>query len=67
METLDQNDDTRGALTIAAFCKAFGVGQTFCYQQIKDRKLRAVKAGARTLILRRDAETWARSLPAMGA
>ena len=53
---------TDGAFTIADFCRTYGVGQTFTYQQIKGGRLRAVKAGGRTLILRRDAEAWAQSL-----
>jgi excisionase family DNA binding protein len=62
----DQHDDLRGALSIDGFCKLYGLGRTFAYEQIKERKLRAVKCGNRTLILRCDAEAWARSLPAMG-
>jgi excisionase family DNA binding protein len=67
MSTLDQYDDLRGAYTLTGFCKAFGLGLTFVYEQIKGGKLRAVKAGKRTLILRRDADAWARSLPQMQA
>jgi hypothetical protein len=54
-----------GALSVADFCRMYDVGQTFTYQQIKDGTLRAVKAGGRTLILRRDAEAWALALPPM--
>ncbi len=67
MGTTDQYDTERGAFTIAAFGRAYHLGQTFIYQQIKDGKLRAVKVGRRTLILRRDAEAWVKSLPAMRA
>lgn len=63
----DQYDELRGAYSLAAFCRTYNVGLTFTYQQIKDNKLRAVKAGNKTLILRRDAEAWARSLPEMRA
>jgi excisionase family DNA binding protein len=62
----DEHDDLCGALSIDGFCKLYGLGRTFAYEQIKDGKLRAVKCGNRTLILRRDAETWALSLPAVG-
>jgi hypothetical protein len=55
MDALHQ-DDVRGAYSLAAFCRVYNVGLTFVYQQIKEKKLRAVKAGAKTLILRRDAE-----------
>lgn len=67
MDALDQYDDLRGAYSLAAFCRTYYVGLTFAYQQIREKKLRAVKAGARTLILRSDADTWACSLPDMGA
>ena len=59
-------DDLHGALSIDRFCKLYGLGRTFAYEQIKERKLRAVKCGNRTLILRCDAEVWARSLPELG-
>jgi len=63
----EKYDDLRGALSIDGFCKLYGLGRTFAYGQIKDGKLRAVKCGNRTLILRCDAEGWARSLPTVGA
>jgi len=65
--TLDQYDTERGALTLAAFGREYHLGQTFIYQLIKDGKLRAVKVGRRTLILKRDAEAWVKSLPEMRA
>ena len=66
MGVLNAHDDLRGAYSLAAFCRTYNVGLTFTYQQIKLKRLRAVKAGAKTLILRPDAEAWARSLPALG-
>ena len=63
----DEYDNHRGALSIDGFCKLYGLGRTCAYEQIKERRLRAVKCGSRTLILRRDAEAWARSLPVLGA
>lgn len=67
METPNQYDDLRGAYSLAAFCRAYNVGLTFTYQKIKDGELRAVKAGSKTLILRGDADAWARSLPELRA
>lgn len=67
MDVPNQYDELRGAYSLAAFCRTYNIGLTFTYQQIKDNKLRAVKAGSKTLILRRDAETWAMSLPDMRA
>jgi hypothetical protein len=62
-----QYDSLRGALSIDRFCKLYGLRRTFAYAQIKEGKLRAVKCGNRTLILGRDAEAWALSLPELGA
>jgi excisionase family DNA binding protein len=63
----NQYEDLRGTLSIDGFCKLYGLGRTFAYEQIKQGKLRAVKCGNRTLILKHDAEAWVRSLPEMGA
>lgn len=59
-------DDHSAAYTVDGFCHAHGVGRTFTYNQIKLGKLHAVKAGARTLILRSEALRWANALPEMG-
>jgi len=55
-----------GAYTLSAFCKAFGVGRTFTYREIKAGRLTASKAGHKTLILHSEANRWARSLPTLG-
>lgn len=55
-----------GALTVSEFCRAYGIGRTFLYDQLKSGKLTACKAGTRTLILRSEADRWARSLPKLG-
>lgn len=54
---------TDGALTINQFCEHYGVGRTFCYEEINSGRLAARKAGSKTLILRSEAERWASSLP----
>ena len=65
MQTYER-DELRGALTIGSFCQTYRLGRTFVYRLIKERKLRAVKCGTRTLILQRDAEAWASSLTEIG-
>ena len=61
------DDDPYGAMSIEGFSKSYNIGRTITYELIKKKKLRAVKAGKRTLILRRDAEAWARSLPPLAS
>ena len=51
------------ALTLKDFCDAYRVCRETAYQQIRARRLRAVKLGRKTLILRADAEAWATALP----
>ena len=51
------------ALTLKDFCDAYRVCRETAYQQIRAGRLRAVKLGRKTLILRADAEVWAASLP----
>ncbi|MDB5567369.1 MAG: phage excisionase [Tardiphaga sp.] len=50
-------------LSIAEFCKNYGVGRTMAYEEIKARRLRAIKVGQRTLIIVDDAEAWLLSRP----
>jgi excisionase family DNA binding protein len=63
--TMDRYDDLRGAQCLDAFCKTYDVGKSKVYEEIKAGRLRAVKFGAKTLILKRDAEAWANSLPSL--
>jgi len=57
-----ENIELFGALTIEGFGEAYNIGRTTVYEEIKTGRLRAVKVRKRTLILRRDADAWARSL-----
>jgi excisionase family DNA binding protein len=52
-----------GALTIKELCEAYRLCREKAYQEIRARRLRAVKLGRKTLILRADAEVWAAALP----
>jgi excisionase family DNA binding protein len=60
------NCEMDGTLTVSSFCKAYSVGRTFAYREIKEGRLSARKAGTKTLILREEAERWAHSLPRLG-
>jgi len=62
--TTETND---GAMTVSDFCQRYHVGRTKVYYEIGAGRLRAVKLGAKTLIMNRDAERWANSLPQLGA
>ena len=61
---LKQSDHLE-AYTVKAFCKTYSVGHTFFYGELKSKRLMARKAGKKTLILKSDAEQWAKSLPVM--
>lgn len=65
MSTIDNNAGPPpiGALDIAGFCKLYHVGRTFCYSELASGRLKAHKAGKRTLILRSEADRWANALP----
>jgi excisionase family DNA binding protein len=56
-----------GALTIKELCEAYRLCRETAYQQIRAGRLRAVKLGRKTLILRADAEVWAAALPELRA
>lgn len=51
------------AYPLPDFCKAFGVGRSKAYEEIRAGRLKARKSGVRTIILAADADAWANSLP----
>ena len=53
----------RLAYSIDEFCEKAGIGRSFVYQEIRAGRLKARKAGRRTLILRDDGERYLRDLP----
>ena len=54
------------ALSIADFCRLCSVGRTFVYEEIAAGRLRACKAGRRTLIDAAEARRWLTSLKRVG-
>ena len=55
----------RLAYSIDEFCEKAGIGRSFAYQEIRAGKLKARKAGRRTLILHDEAEQYLMSLPSI--
>ena len=53
------------AMSIDEFCQRYGIGRTTAYEEIKQRRLRGLKVGKRTLITEDDAEDWLRRLPVL--
>jgi excisionase family DNA binding protein len=51
------------AFPISEFCRRYGICRTKAYDEIAAGRLRAVKAGRRTLIPQDAAESWLAALP----
>jgi excisionase family DNA binding protein len=58
-------DSTREAYAVGEFCDRYGICRDTFYSEVKRGRLRALKLGKRTLVLKSDAESWAKSLPAL--
>lgn len=52
----------RRTLTIPEFCSAYGTGRTTTYRLIKEKHLRPIKIGRKTLIPVDEADRWFQSL-----
>jgi excisionase family DNA binding protein len=59
----DDDDDAPRTITIERAIARYGFGRSTIYQLIKDKRLRAVKAGARVLIFVDSCEKYLASLP----
>jgi excisionase family DNA binding protein len=51
------------AYTVEEFCKAYNIGRTSFYGEVKDGRIQPRKLGKKTLVLREEAERWLRELP----
>ena len=54
-------------MTVDQFCQWACIGKTKAYAEAKAGRLTLRKLGAKTIILRSDAEDWLRSLPTASA
>lgn len=57
--------EDRLALSVKQFCAAYGICRQTFYDEINRGRLKAVKLGAKTMVLKADADSWAASLPAI--
>lgn len=65
MSDVSNIEEEVGAITVKEFGARYRLGHTKIHEEISAGRLRAVKCGARTLILVRDAVAWERSLPTL--
>jgi hypothetical protein len=56
-----------GAMSIAEFCRWACIGRTKAYSLFKAGHIRPRKLGAKTIVLRADAEKWLSGLPIAAA
>jgi excisionase family DNA binding protein len=54
---------TREAFSVREFCARYGICRQTFYDEIHRGRISAKKLGKKTVILRVDAEAWAKSLP----
>jgi len=59
-------DATGGAISVQEFCRWACIGKTKAYAEVKAGRLQLRKIGAKSIILRSDAEAWLRDLPVVG-
>lgn len=57
----------KNAYTIAEFCRWNSVGKTMAYEEIKSRRLEAIKVRRRTLITAAAEQAWLATLPRLSA
>jgi hypothetical protein len=55
----------RDAFAIREFCARYGICRDTFYAEVRRGRLRALKLGKKTIVLKADAEGWAKSLPAL--
>jgi excisionase family DNA binding protein len=56
----------REAFAVREFCARYGICRDTFYEEVRRGRLRALKLGKKTIVLKVDAESWAKSLPELG-
>ena len=57
--------DNRETFSVREFCARYGICKQTFYDEIHRGRITAKKLGKKTVILRADADAWAKSLPAL--
>ena len=62
-ETERGRRERQRAMSLKQFCDCYNIGRTKAYEEINQKRLKARKCGARTIIVEDDAEEWLHCLP----
>ena len=69
METLHKESkrasdlSRREAFAVSEFCERYGICRETFYQEVRRGRLRARKLGAKTIVLKTDADAWVATMP----
>jgi hypothetical protein len=59
------NSTTKEAFSVREFCARYSICRDSFYREIRRGRLKAVKLGTKTMVLKVEADSWAASLPAL--
>jgi len=59
------NITDREAFAVREFCARYGICRQTFYDEVHRGRLRAVKLGKKSLVLRADADAWVATMPAL--
>jgi hypothetical protein len=63
---MNENDRRpRGAMSVNDFAIWAGIGRTSAWKEIRERRLRAVKVSARTIVSMEEAQRWLSTRPSV--
>jgi excisionase family DNA binding protein len=55
----------REAFAVGEFCARYGICRQTFYDEVRRGRLRALKLGKKTIILKMDADAWVATMPAL--